>query len=48
MTETEFVLDEARPARLGFGEAMFCAGKSPPQIAAILDSLRAPHAAHPA
>ncbi len=40
MTETEFVLDEARSARLGFGEAMFCAGKSPAQIAAILDSLQ--------
>ena len=34
---SEFVLDEARAARLGFGEAVFCAGKSPAQIAAILE-----------
>ena len=32
----EFLLDEDRSLRLGFGEAMFCAGKSPEQIAAIL------------
>ena len=38
----EFVLDEARPARLGFGEAVFCAGKSPAQIAAILEAAQAP------
>lgn len=38
----EFVLDEARAARIGFGEAVFCAGKSPAQIAAILDHARAP------
>ncbi len=37
MSGTEFVLDETRPARLGFGEAVFCAGKSPEQIAAILE-----------
>ncbi len=42
MSGAEFVLDLARSARLGFGEAMFCAGKSPGQIAAILDSLRQP------
>jgi NCAIR mutase (PurE)-related protein len=34
------VLDETRAQRLGFGEAVFCAGKSPRQIASILD--RAP------
>ncbi len=39
---TEFVLDEARTARLGFGEAVFCAGKSPAQVAAILDAAAAP------
>ncbi|WP_158746343.1 nickel pincer cofactor biosynthesis protein LarB [Acidisphaera sp. L21] len=42
MSGPEFVLDEMRTTRLGFGEAMFCAGKSPAQIAAILESLRAP------
>ncbi len=39
---SEFVLDEARAGRLGFGEAVFCAGKSPVQIAAILDHATAP------
>ena len=39
---SEFVLDEVRAARLGFGEAVFCAGKSPAQIAAILDAASAP------
>ncbi len=38
----EFLLDEARPERLGFGEAVYCAGKSAEQIAAILDHARAP------
>ncbi len=38
----EFVLDEARTARLGFGEAVFCAGKSADQIAAILDHATVP------
>lgn len=38
----EFVLDEARQQRLGFGEAVFCAGKSVAQIAAILDHARQP------
>ena len=38
----EFVLDEARAERLGFGEAVFCAGKSVAQIAAILDHARQP------
>jgi NCAIR mutase (PurE)-related protein len=38
----EFVLDQARAARIGFGEAVFCAGKSPEQIAAILDNTRVP------
>ena len=39
---SEFVLDEARPGRLGFGEAVYCAGKSAEQIAAILDAASAP------
>jgi NCAIR mutase (PurE)-related protein len=33
----EFVLDEPRVARLGMSEAIYCAGKSPAQITAILD-----------
>lgn len=40
--EPEFVLDEARTQRLGFGEAVFCAGKSPEQIAGILDHTQVP------
>ncbi len=39
---SEFVLDPARTARLGLGEAVFCAGKSPAQIAAILDAAEVP------
>ena len=39
---SEFVLDEARTARIGLGEAVFCAGKSPAQIAAILDHAQVP------
>ncbi len=42
MSGAEFLLDEARASRLGFGEAVFCAGKSPAQIAAILDAAGAP------
>ena len=38
----EFVLDEERTARLGFGEAVFCAGKSARQIAAIIDHATVP------
>lgn len=38
----EFMLDEARAARIGFGEAIYCAGKSPEQIAAILAEARGP------
>lgn len=38
----EFVLDEERTARLGFGEAVFCAGKSARQIAAIIDHATIP------
>ncbi len=34
---SEFLLDYARAERIGFGEAVFCAGKSPAQIAGILD-----------
>ena len=33
----EFLLDYARAERIGFGEAIYCAGKSPAQIAAILE-----------
>ena len=39
---TEFVLDEERGARLGFGEAVFSAGKSAAQIAAIVDNATVP------
>ena len=35
--EGEFLLDYARAERIGFGEAIYCAGKSPSQIAAILE-----------
>ncbi len=38
----EFVLDEARAGRIGFGEAVFCAGKTAAQIAAILERAQAP------
>jgi NCAIR mutase (PurE)-related protein len=34
---TDFVLDYERPARVGFGEAIFCAGKTPAQIDAIVN-----------
>jgi NCAIR mutase (PurE)-related protein len=39
---TEFVLDEARTLRIGFGEAVYCAGKSAAQIAAILEYAQIP------
>jgi NCAIR mutase (PurE)-related protein len=32
----DFILDYERPARIGFGEAIFCAGKTPGQIDAII------------
>jgi len=32
----DFILDYERPARIGFGEAIFCAGKTPAQIDAII------------
>jgi NCAIR mutase (PurE)-related protein len=32
----DFVLDYERPTRIGFGEAIFCAGKTPAQIDAII------------
>lgn len=38
----EYVLDELRATRIGFGEAVFCAGKSAAQIAAILDGATQP------
>ncbi len=34
---TEFLLDEARGRRIGLSEAVYCAGKSPARIAAILE-----------
>ena len=36
MSDREFVLDYDRTQRLGFGEAIFCAQKTPDQIEAIL------------
>ena len=36
MPEREVVPDDARPARIGFDEAIYCAGKSSCQLAAIL------------
>jgi NCAIR mutase (PurE)-related protein len=38
---SDFQLDTERGARLGFGEAVFCAGKSVAQIDAILDDAQA-------
>jgi NCAIR mutase (PurE)-related protein len=35
-TNDEFLLDEQRDRRIGLSEAVYCAGKSPAQIAAIL------------
>jgi NCAIR mutase (PurE)-related protein len=32
----DFILDYERPARIGLGEAIFCAGKTPAQIDAII------------
>jgi NCAIR mutase (PurE)-related protein len=42
MSGAEFLLDEARPTRIGFGEAVFCAGKSAAQIADIMDGASVP------
>jgi NCAIR mutase (PurE)-related protein len=39
---SDFVLDEERAGRIGFGEAVFCAGKSVAQIASILSAAKAP------
>lgn len=36
MAEREVVPDHARPARIGFDETIYCAGKSPRQLDAIL------------
>ncbi|HTW27661.1 MAG TPA: nickel pincer cofactor biosynthesis protein LarB [Acetobacteraceae bacterium] len=41
MTDGDFVLDYQRAERLGFGEAVYAAGKTPAQIAAILDQAAA-------
>jgi pyridinium-3,5-biscarboxylic acid mononucleotide synthase len=35
---SEFTLDFDRPARIGFAEAVYAAGKTPQQLAAILDA----------
>jgi len=40
MTDTEIKLDLARSERIGFGEAVFCADKSPTQIDHILAQAR--------
>lgn len=45
MNDAEFVPDLARAERLGFGEAVFCGGKSPEQIAAILAHAQSQHLA---
>ncbi len=37
----DFVLDATREARIGFGEAVYAAGKSPAQLAAIIDDAAA-------
>lgn len=37
----DFVLDAGRAARIGFGEAIYCASKSPSQLAAILERAEA-------
>ena len=42
MTQPDFVLDEARASRIGFGEAVYCAGKSAEQVAAIIDAAQSP------
>ncbi len=39
---SDFTLDEERTGRIGFGEAVFCAGKSVAQIASILSAAKAP------
>ena len=36
MTTREIVPDDSRPARIGFDETVYCAGKSPRQLDAIL------------
>ena len=36
MAEREVVPDDSRPARIGFDETVYCAGKSPRQLDAIL------------
>jgi NCAIR mutase (PurE)-related protein len=37
----DFVLDASRARRIGFGEAVYCASKSPAQLAAILEQAEA-------
>ena len=38
---SDFVLDSGRTRRIGFGEAVYCAGKSPAQLAGILEQAEA-------
>ncbi len=40
MSDRDVVFDFARTARIGLGEAVFCEGKTPEQIAAILDGAK--------
>ena len=42
MSATDFVLDRPRAERLGFSEAVFCAGKTAAQIAAIIEAAETP------
>ena len=37
---SDIKLDFQRPERLGFGEAAFCAQKTPEQVAAIIETAR--------
>ena len=39
---TDFLLDTARPDRIGLPEAVYCAGKTPAQIAAIIAAVPGP------
>ena len=42
MSDVDFVLDAAREARIGLPEAIYCAGKSALQIAAIIEAAPGP------
>jgi len=43
-SDHDFLLDEERTRRIGMSEAVYCAGKTPAQIAAILDHAAARNA----